>query len=176
MAHKPMLGAIAVLACVAAAVAVARPVPGAPKCPIFPANSHWNLPVDDLPVLKGSTQMIRGIGADDTLHPDFGSGKYEGAKIGIPFVVVSKSTKRKRVSFDYADESDRVRYPIPNKPPIEGGNRSDGDRHILMVDKDACKLYELYAAYPRNGGSRWHAGSGAVWNLRSNKMRPAGWT
>lgn len=131
--------------------------------------------MDKLPVLDGSTRMVNAIGADDHMHADFGSGLYEGAHIGIPFVTVPKSQKKKRVNFDYADESDRVRYPVPPHPPIEGGNQSDGDRHIIMVDRDRCRLYELYAAYPNRDGS-WRAGSGAMWDMRSNKMRPAGWT
>ena len=115
--------------------------------------------------------MIAAIGADDGLHPDFGSGRYEGQPIGIPFDVVSRRTRRSRVSFAYADESNRVRYPIPENVHIEGG---DGDRHALLLDRDACKLYELFAL-ERSGGA-WRAGSGAVWSLRSNRLRPRGWT
>jgi hypothetical protein len=81
-----------------------------------------------------------------------------------------------KVSFDYADESDRGKYPIPRNAPIEGGASSDGDRHVIVVDRDRCKLHELYAAYPRDGGASWHAGSGAVWSLSSNKLRRAGYT
>ena len=104
------------------------------------------------------------------MHADFGSGLWEGRPIGIPYTVVSKRTKRSRVTFDYASESDRVRYPIPAGVKIEGG----GDRHALLVDRSACKLYELFALRRENG--RWHAGSGATWNLRKPKMRPKGWT
>jgi hypothetical protein len=165
----------------AAALAVAvpasgGPVKGAPKCRIFPANNHWNLRVDKLPVLPNSDAMVRGIGADDTLHPDFGSGLYEGRPIGIPYTTVSKSQKRVNVSFEYDDESDRGPYPIPRNAPIEGGASSDGDRHVIVVDRDRCRLYELFAAYPQNGGASWRAGSGAIYNLKSNKVRPAGWT
>jgi hypothetical protein len=81
-----------------------------------------------------------------------------------------------RVSFDYADESDKGPYPIPRNAPIEGGSSSDGDRHVIVVDRDRCKLYELFAAFPRNGGRSWKAGSGAIWSLKSNRVRPAGWT
>ena len=84
--------------------------------------------------------------------------------------------RKVHVSFDYADESDRRRYPIPRDAPVEGGRGSDGDRHVIVVDRDRCRLYELYAAYPVNGGQRWRAGSGAIWSLRSNRLRPAGWT
>jgi hypothetical protein len=78
------------------------------------------------------------------------------------------------VSFDYGDESDRGPYPIPRNVPIEGGRQSSGDRHAILVDRSHCRLYELYALYPRGGG--WHAGSGAIWNMRSNHLRPATWT
>jgi len=168
--------AVATALLVAALPASGRPVSGAPKCRIFPANNHWNLRVDKLPVLPNSDAMVRGIGADDTLHPDFGSGTYEGAPIGIPYTTVSKKRRRVKVAFEYADESDRGPYPIPPKAPIEGGPGSDGDRHVIVVDRDRCVLYELYAAYPQNGGASWRAGSGAIFSLRSNKVRPAGWT
>jgi hypothetical protein len=175
-----------VLAAVALAVATAvlvvaipasgRPVKGAPKCRLFPKNNHWNLRVDKLPVLPNSDAMVSGIGAGDNLHPDFGSGTYEGRPIGIPFTTVSKKQKRVKVSFEYDDESDRGPYPIPKNAPIEGGASSDGDRHVIVVDRDRCVLYELYAAFPQNGGASWRAGSGAIFNLKSNKVRPAGWT
>jgi hypothetical protein len=141
---------------------------------VFPASSAWNQRVDALPVAADSARLVQSIGLTAGMHADFGSGLYEGRPIGIPFDVVSHATPRSRVSFDYADESDRVPYPIPKAVHIEGGRSSDGDRHALLLDRDACKLYELYALYPRGGG--WHAGSGALWNLRSNALRPAGWT
>ena len=166
------LAAGAMLIGVASAHALRMPT--APKCPIFPATNAWNERVDSLPVTSNSAQMIQSIGGGVGLHPDFGSGLYDGQPIGIPFDVVSKKTPRAKVSFDYADESDRVRYPIPATVHIEGGRQSDGDRHALLLDKDACKLYEVFALYPTSGGL--HAGSGAVWDLRSNKLRPAGWT
>jgi hypothetical protein len=150
-------------------------LPGAPNCPIFPANNPWNERVDDLPVAANSAQMIASIGLDTGLHPDFGSGLYDGQPIGIPFDIVSKSTPRSHVTFDYADESDHVAYPIPKAVHIEGGRNSSGDRHAILVDKSACRLYELFALYPTSSGG-WKAGSGATWNLRSNHLRPAGWT
>ena len=158
----------------AAASASALRLPSAPKCPVFPADNAWNQRVDALPVAANSAVLIQSIGLSTGLHADFGSGLYEGSPIGIPFDVVTKKTARSRVSFDYADESDRVRYPIPKTVHIEGGRQSDGDRHALLLDRDACRLYELYALYPK--GSGWTAGSGAVWNLRSNALRPAGRT
>jgi len=149
-------------------------VPAAPRCPVFPAGNPWNQRVDSLPVAANSAQLIQSIGVGSGMHADFGSGLWDGGPIGIPFDVVSKKTPRSRVSFDYADESDKVGYPIPKAVHIEGGPKSDGDRHALLLDRDACKLYELYALSPKGGG--WAAGSGALWNLRSNALRPAGWT
>jgi hypothetical protein len=139
---------------------------GAPKCPIFPIDNVWNVPIDGRTVAADSSTMIAAIGLDRGLHMDFGS--YAG--YGIPYQVVSASTPRSPVTFEYDDESDHVAYPIPASPKIEGGS----DRHILMVDKDACRLYELFAAERIDGA--WHAGSGATWDLRSNALRPAGWT
>jgi hypothetical protein len=150
-------------------------LPTAPRCPIFPAGNPWNQRVDTLPVAANSSTLIASIGLSTGLHPDFGSGLYDGEPIGIPFDVVSHTTPRSRVTFDYADESDKGPYPIPRTVHIEGGRASTGDRHALLVDKDACKLYELYALYPKAAGG-WRAGSGAIWSLRSNALRPAGWT
>jgi len=145
-------------------------LPAAPNCPIFPANNPWNERVDTLPVAANSAQLIASIGLDTGLHPDFGSGLYDGTPIGIPFDVVSKSTPRSHVSFDYSDESDHVAYPIPKNVHIEGGS----DHHAILVDRSSCRLYELFALQRTSTG--WHAGSGATWNLRSNHLRPAGWT
>jgi hypothetical protein len=149
-------------------------VPGVSRCVVFPAANAWNQRVDSLPVAANSAQLIQSIGVDAGMHADFGSGLWDGGPIGIPFDVVSKQTPRTRVAFDYADESDKVGYPIPKSVHIEGGPNSSGDRHALLLDKDACKLYELFALNRKSGG--WTAGSGAVWNLRSNTLRPAGWT
>jgi hypothetical protein len=109
------------------------------------------------------------------MHADFGSGLWDGGPIGIPITVVGRKQAKARVAFDYADESDRGPYPIPRNVKIEGGSQSDGDRHALLLDRDACRLYELFALYP-TGAGRWKAGSGAIWSLRSNRLRPAGWT
>ena len=159
-----------------AVFATAHPVTRAPRCPIFPKDNHWNLRVDRLPVLSNSDAIIESIGRDRTLHPDFGSGTFEGAPIGIPFTTVSKSQRKVPVSFEFADESDRGPYPIPRNAPVEGGRSSDGDRHVIVIDRDRCRLYETYASYPVAGGARWRAGSGAIWSLRSNRLRPATWT
>lgn len=148
----------------------------APRCPIFPPDNHWNLRVDGLPVHANSDAIVRSIGLDEGLHPDFGSGKYQGAPIGIPYVAVGRDQKKVPISFEYADESDPGPYPIPRDAPIEGGRDSTGDRHVIVVDKSRCKLYEVFAAYPKDGGARWDAGSGATWDLRSNRLRPKGWT
>ena len=150
-------------------------LPSAPRCPIFPATNAWNQRVDTLPVAPDSAQLISSVGLSAGLHADFGSGLWDGGPIGIPFDVVSSTTPRSRVSFEYSGESDHVRYPIPKTVHIEGGRSSSGDRHAILLDRSACKLYELYALYPQAGGG-WRAGSGAVWNLRSNHLRPAGWT
>jgi hypothetical protein len=155
---------------VSAAGADTVPLPGAPDCPIFPASNPWNQRVERLPVAKNSAAVVAAVGADERMHADFGSGLWQGRPIGIPITVVPGSQALTRVTFDYADESDRGPYPIPANVRIEGGS----DRHALIVDRDRCRLYELYALDRRGG--RWHAGSGAIWSLRSNKLRPAGWT
>jgi hypothetical protein len=163
-----------VVALLAGSSARALRLPAAPRCPIFPANNAWNQRVDRLPVAADSAQLIASIGLDSPVHADFGSGTWDGGPIGIPFDVVSRKTARSRVSFEYADESDRVGYPIPRHVHIEGGASSTGDRHAILVDKSACRLYELYDLQHTSHG--WTAGSGAVWSLRSNHLRPAGWT
>src|SRR5215204_3970063 len=170
-----LLVPVAVLA-YSALPAGSSPVRGAPRCELFPRDNPWNQRVDGLPLHSRSDAIVRSIGVDQGLHADFGSGRYEGRPIGIPYTTVSKRQKRVRVSFDYADESDRGPYPIPRNAPIEGGRSADGDRHVIVVDRDRCKLYELFAAYPRSGGRSWRAGSGAIWSLRSNRLRPEGWT
>ena len=159
-----------------AGLAEAYPLPGAPGCPVFPASSVWNQRVDRLPVAGNSTAIVGSIGADLNVHADFGSGLWDGGPIGIPITIVGSSTPKTRVRFDYAGESDRGPYPIPARVKIEGGRRADGDRHAILVDRSSCRLYELFALYPRSGTPRWRAGSGAIWNLRSNRLRPAGWT
>jgi len=150
--------------------ASASRLPGAPACTVFPASNPWNQRVDALPVAADSASIVSSIGVDGHLHPDFGSGVWDGSPIGIPITLASRATPRTRVSFEYADESDKGPYPVPRGAKIEGGS----DHHALIVDRDACKLYELYAL--RREGGRWAAGSGAIWDLRSNRLRPAGWT
>ena len=161
---------------VSAGIAAGHPVTGAPKCTVFPKSNPWNQRVDKLPLLKNSAAIVGAIGAGGGVHADFGSGLYEGAPIGIPYTTVGKGQAKVRVSFDYADESDKGPYPLPAHPLIEGGPSSDGDRHVIVVDRDACRLYELYDAHPGSGSKSWKAGSGAIWSLKSNKLRPSGWT
>jgi hypothetical protein len=173
---KVVAAAAAALA-LAASGAAPTPTPKIARCPIFPATNAWNERVDKLPVAAGSATLIAAIGLTAGVHADFGSGLWDDARIGIPYVVVhGKQTPKSRVAFDYADESDKGPYPIPADVPIEGQprNPNDGDRHALIVDRDSCRLYELYALHRTASG--WAAGSGAIFDLRSNKLRPAGWT
>ena len=165
---------LVLIAAVSVGIAVADGKPKVAGCKVFPANNPWNQRVDKLPVASNSDAIVRSIGPDKGMHADFGSGLYDGGPIGIPYTSAGRHTKRYKVAFDYADESDKGPYPIPKNVPIEGGRQSDGDRHALIVDRAHCKLYELYALYRRGGG--WHAGSGAIWSLNSNKLRPKGWT
>ncbi len=144
-------------------------------CPAFPEDNVWNTRIDSLPVDPNSSLYVQTIGAGDQFHADFGSGLWDGGPIGIPFIEVTQSQPEVPLTFEYADESDLGPYPIPADAPIEGGSGSTGDRHVLVIDRDACILYEVYHAYPQPDGS-WHAGSGAVFDLRSNGLRPPGWT
>jgi hypothetical protein len=140
---------------------------------VFPADNPWNRDISGDPVDPNSANLIASIGLNTGLHPDFGT-VWNNAPNGIPYVVVSGTQAKVSVTFDYADESDPGPYPVPANAPIEGGASSTGDRHVLIIDKDNKKLYELFSAYPQ--GSGWHAGSGAVFDLTSNNLRPAGWT
>jgi hypothetical protein len=151
--------------------AAAHPLPQAPSCPVFPETSVWNHPVNKLPLRKDSRTIVSSIGATLRLHADFGSGLWDGGPIGIPITVVDASVPPSFVDFDYADESDPGPYPIPDDVAIEGGPAADGDRHAVIVDADTCFLYELYSLHPS-----WTAGSGAIWDLTSNALRPKGWT
>ena len=162
------LAAVAILALVLGGAAATRPKLAG--CPLFPADNPWNQRVDTLPVAANSAAIINSIGATIGLHPDFGSGTWDGGPIGIPYTIAGASVKKVRVSFLYADESDAGPYPIPAKVNIEYGS----DHHALIVDTSTCRLYELYALQKKNGS--WRAGSGAIWDLNSNALRPAGWT
>jgi hypothetical protein len=140
---------------------------------LFPKDNPWNQEISGLPVDPHSDVLIRSIGLDKHLHPDFGT-VYQGQPMGIPYTVVSGDQRKVRVQFQYADESDPGPYPIPDDAPIEGGPNGQGDRHVLVVDRDRWKLYELYNAHHEGRG--WRADSGAIFDLNSNALRPMGWT
>ena len=149
-----------------AAAPSAAPLPSAPACPVFPAGNVWNQDISALPVASDSDTLIAKIGLDTGLHPDFGS--YRG--YGIPYNTVPGSQRKLTVRFDYSSQSDHVGYPIPRRPRIEAGS----DHHMLIVDSGTCKLYEMWnVRHTRRG---WRAGSGAVWKMTSNALRPDGWT
>ena len=178
MHHPPcrvLLPALVLGVILAAIPPAAAAAPSLAGCPLLPADNIWNAPVDTLPVAAQSAAYIETIGRSTTLHPDFGSGTWDGGPIGIPYNVVEAGQGMATVSFLYADESDPGPYPIPAAPLIEGGPDADGDRHILIIDRDACRLYELYDARPETSTS-WTAGSGAIYDLRANTLRPDGWT
>ncbi|HEV8602794.1 MAG TPA: hypothetical protein VGQ68_05285, partial [Gaiellaceae bacterium] len=140
------LGSLFALACLVllgGASAQALRLPAAPRCPVFPKTNPWNQRADRLPVAGNSAEIISSIGGGTGLHADFGSGLWEGAPIGIPITVVGRRQPKTRVSFEYADESDRGPYPIPRNVKIEGGRSSSGDRHAIIVERDSCRLYEL---------------------------------
>ncbi|MFN7959524.1 MAG: hypothetical protein U0P46_14510 [Holophagaceae bacterium] len=145
----------------------------------FPADNAWNRDVSGDPVDPDSAAIIAFIGAGTGLHPDFGAGLYAGSPIGIPYTVVASGTQPKVAltiaATGYPDECDPGPMPIPATAPVEGGSASTGDRHVLVMDRDACVLYELYRAFPQGDGS-WAADSAAVWDLKSNALRPHGWT
>lgn len=154
-------------------------LPGAPNCPLFPANNVWNADISGLPVDPNSNNYINNMSPGTGLHPDFGSF----AGYGIPYNVVSSAQAKLNVDFStygYPTESDNGPYPIPSSPNIEGNDQNacnalnGGDCHVLIVDKDACMLYELFSA--SYTGAQWHAGSGAIWSLNSNALRTDGWT
>jgi len=149
----------------------ARAEPAIEGCRIFPSDNIWNVPVDSLPADARSDDYVDTIGRTTGLHPDFGSGFYDGGPIGIPYNVVSGAQARVSVAFDYADESDAGPYPIPAAPLREWGS----DHHILIIDRENAILYELYAAEKQQDGT-WRAGSGAIFDLNSNALRPDTWT
>lgn len=145
----------------------------------FPAGHAWNQPVTGLAVDPDSDALIASIGLDTGLHPDFGAGLYAGAPIGIPYVVVAGSQARVPMTWTaYGSESDPGPYPVPPGAPIEGGSAASGDRHVIVIDRDNDRLYELYRAFP-DGSGGWRADCGAVFRLDSATVRPTaqpGWT
>src|ERR1700719_4193638 len=130
------------------------------NCTVFPADNIWNTRIDQLPVHPSSSTWVTTIGATSPLHPDFGSGLYDGAPIGIPYVTVPGTQTKYPATFLYQSESDTGPYAIPLNAPIEGGSNSSGDRHVISADIDNCILYEIYDAYPQT--SSWQGGSGAI--------------
>ena len=144
------------------------------NCPVFPADNIWNTRIDQLPVHPSSSTWVTTIGPSLPLHPDFGSGTYNGEPIGIPYVDVPGTQTKYPATFTYQSESDPGPYAIPLNAPIEGGSSSTGDRHVIAVDIDNCILYEIYDAFPQ--AASWQGGSGAIFNLLSDALRPASWT
>ena len=149
--------------------------PPLPARLVFPPDNDWNRDISADSVDVDSDSLIAHCGATASLHPDFGTW-YQGALFGIPFATVDSTQPRVPVSFQYADESDPGPYPIPPNVPIEGGGASTGDRHVIVVDVDDWKLYELFSARPIDGGASWTAGSGAIFDLATGALRPDGWT
>jgi hypothetical protein len=143
----------------------------------FPADNLWNQNIAGAPVDPNSAAIINYIGASDPVHPDFGSGEYNGSSIGIPYIVVDSSQAPVVINFTaYGSESDPGPMPVPASAPIEGyPNPGSGDRHVLVLDNSNCWLYELYSSYPQNDGS-WNAASAAVWDLTADEQRPLTWT
>jgi hypothetical protein len=140
------------------------PGPTFAGCPVFPEDNAWNLDISAAPLDSRSSAWVASIGAGAAFHPDFGT------EYGIPFTTADASTALVPIAFDYADESDPGPYPLPRDAPVERG----GDAHVIVVDRSACRLYEVFGAEP--GGTSWRGGSGAVFDLTSNAVRPAGWT
>src|SRR5690348_17480425 len=167
-------------ACALAAGILAAPaayaanlVPGT-TCPVFPDNSYWHADISQLPRHARSAAWMSHMGSGVNLHPDFGPSFGEiPVPYGIPITVVGGGHPKVNVAFDISNESDNVPYPLGLDTKVEGGQWVSGDRHTVVVDKSSCKLYETWAT---RKGPPWRAGSGAVWDLTSNKLRPNGWT
>ena len=192
-AHRTVLAVAAMTVVVAAFTACVPPTPsptptpttsrppttvpsgpgsaGLGACPLFPADNVWHADVSALPVHARSAAWRSSVGLGAGLKADFGSGLWDGGRIGIPWTTVDGGQARVPVSFYYPDESDPGPYPIPADAPVEHGS----DHHVLVVDRADCELYEVFDARRRPDGG-WDAGSGARWDLRSNSLRPAGWT
>jgi len=177
---KRTAAALAVLALLAlpasppASAGTSRALPGT-ACPAFPADNFWHADVSKLPLFPRSAQWISHMSPTSKLHPDFGpSYGAQPVPYGIPITYVTSTHAKVPVTFDYASESDRIGYPLGSDTKVEGGQWTSGDRHTVVVDKSTCTLYETWAT--RKSGTRWYAGSGAHWNLKSDALRPLGWT
>jgi hypothetical protein len=177
-----MLGAVA--ACTGSSDTATAPVHNTALDPVaggslqgrrpFPADNPWNTDISGAPVDPRSSTLIQACG-NRNLHQDFGT-TYKGAPNGIPYILVYEGQPKVPVSFGYDDESDPGPYPVPSNAPVEGGLHAGGDRHVIIVDMSAWKLYEMFDAHLQSDGVSWRAGSGAVFDLSSNALRPAGWT
>lgn len=143
-------------------------------CPVAPADSVWRARVDHLPVATHSAAYVASIGSAQHVHADFGAGLWDGGPIGIPITLVPTGTRPTHITFDYADESDKGPYPIPPNASVEGGPQASGDRHVIALDPSTCTDYELYSAHSQSG--TWTAASGAIFPLRTDTLRPTGWT
>jgi hypothetical protein len=147
-----------------------------PRAPSLPNESAWNQDVSKAPIAPNSAAIVAYINGHggNLLHPDFGSPR----PYGFPYAVVGAGQRKLPIHYTaYGSESDRGPFPIPAGAPVEGGQSSDSDRHVLVVDRSRCVLYELYRAFPqRDGGAHWNADSGVSWNLRSAALRPDSWT
>jgi hypothetical protein len=140
-------------------------------CPVFPPDNAWNQDISRAPVDPNSARYLRAMNAhDEKLHPDFGSDP----RYGIPWIAVSQRQVRYKMQFKYDEESDPGPYPFPPHAPVEGGPDADGDRHVIVIDRDGCRLYEGFNCWFEPPA--WSCESGAIFNLRSNKLRPRGWT
>jgi IPT/TIG domain len=140
------------------------------SCPILPADNIWNTPVDKLPASPNTASYINSMGSTLPLRPDFGSGMYNGAPFGMPFVKVKSTQTKYPATFVYQEESDPGPYAVPLDVSLEGG----ADQHAIALDMDNCILYEIFAAIPQTNS--WYGGGGAIFDLKSNALRPYGWT
>jgi hypothetical protein len=143
----------------------------------FPSDSLWNKDISTAPVDANSSAIINFIGANTSVHADFGAGLYAGSSMGIPYVIVGAGQAPVKINFTaYGDESDPGPMPIPATAPIEGyPSPGSGDRHVLVLDNDKCWLYEMFGSYTASGGA-WNADQASVWDLLSNEQRPYTWT
>ena len=169
-----LLACLALAAQPALATGTSRNLPGS-SCPAFPANNYWHADVSALPLNARSAQWLSHMSPTRKLHPDFGpSYGAQPVPYGIPITYVRSTHAKVSVHFDYASESDRIGYPLGSDTKIEGGQMTSGDRHAVIVDISACRVYETWATH--KSGTAWYAGSGASWLLTSNALRTSGWT
>jgi hypothetical protein len=173
---RRLLLAAAACVCVLSQPAGAAPLPQAPNCPVFPRDNQWNRPVDRLPIARSSKRIVGSIGSRENLHNNFGGGIWAGGPDGMPITVVGADQPKVPVLFEEFRWSDPGPYPIPPNAGIEYLGDPNADHHVIVVDRDACKLYETYDSKKIRGGAAWRAYAGATWDLRSNKLRPNGWT